>query len=196
MTTLPAVRGLRRTLTAVARTCSPSVPPGPGRRPHLRGERGLTVAAPGHIAGSHMDESTAWSDRGGEGRQALAAVLFVQPDGRARADRRRWRRRCCTYVGASPAARRVGNSDYKPTKRGGGGALEVLWWQGATLLNPHFAVGTKDQDGSRIFYEPLAGWDPDGNLYPGPGAPRSRAARTAGCRGRRQVGDLEAQAAA
>ncbi len=25
-----------------------------------------------------------------------------------------------------------------------------------TLLNPHFAIGTKDQDGSRIFYEPLA----------------------------------------
>jgi peptide/nickel transport system substrate-binding protein len=55
---------------------------------------------------------------------------------------------------------------YKPTKRGGGGALKVLWWQGATLLNPHFAVGTKDQDGSRIFYEPLASWDPDGNLAP------------------------------
>jgi peptide/nickel transport system substrate-binding protein len=55
---------------------------------------------------------------------------------------------------------------YKPTKRGGGGALRVLWWQGATLLNPHFAVGTKDQDGSRIFYEPLASWDPDGNMTP------------------------------
>jgi peptide/nickel transport system substrate-binding protein len=55
---------------------------------------------------------------------------------------------------------------YKPTKRGGGGQLKTLWWQGATLLNPHFAVGTKDQDGSRIFYEPLASWDPDGNLAP------------------------------
>jgi peptide/nickel transport system substrate-binding protein len=55
-------------------------------------------------------------------------------------------------------------STYKGTKRGGGGALKTLWWQGATLLNPHFAVGTKDQDGSRIFYEPLAGWDIDGNL--------------------------------
>jgi len=55
---------------------------------------------------------------------------------------------------------------YKPTKRGGGGLLKVLWWQGPTLLNPHFAVGTKDQDGSRLFYEPLAGWDPDGNLTP------------------------------
>jgi peptide/nickel transport system substrate-binding protein len=55
---------------------------------------------------------------------------------------------------------------YKATKRGGGGALRTLWWQGATLLNPHFATGTKDQDGSRIFYEPLASWDPDGNLTP------------------------------
>jgi peptide/nickel transport system substrate-binding protein len=42
----------------------------------------------------------------------------------------------------------------------------VLWWQAPTLLNPHFATGTKDQDGSRIFYEPLAAYDPDGNLVP------------------------------
>ena len=55
---------------------------------------------------------------------------------------------------------------YKPTKRGGGGLLKVLWWQGPTLLNPHFAVGTKDQDGSRLFYEPLAAWDRSGNLRP------------------------------
>ncbi len=55
---------------------------------------------------------------------------------------------------------------YAPTKAGGGGTLKLLWWQGPTLLNPHFAVGTKDQDGSRVFYEPLAGWDPDGNLVP------------------------------
>jgi peptide/nickel transport system substrate-binding protein len=56
--------------------------------------------------------------------------------------------------------------NYKPTKRGGGGALRLLWWQAPTLLNPHFATGTKDQDGSRIFYEPLAGWDAEGNLFP------------------------------
>ena len=57
-------------------------------------------------------------------------------------------------------------STYKPTKRGGGGLLKVLWWQGPTLLNPHFAVGTKDQDGSRLFYEPLANWDRDGEMKP------------------------------
>jgi peptide/nickel transport system substrate-binding protein len=66
----------------------------------------------------------------------------------------------------SGVAQAQGASTYKPTKRGGGGPLRLLWWQGATLLNPHFAVGTKDQEGSRIFYEPLAGWDTDGNLVP------------------------------
>ncbi len=55
---------------------------------------------------------------------------------------------------------------YKPTKAGGGGPLKLLFWQAATLINPHFAVGTKDQEGSRIFYEPLAAWDADGNLFP------------------------------
>jgi peptide/nickel transport system substrate-binding protein len=55
---------------------------------------------------------------------------------------------------------------FTPTRRGGGGPLRLLWWQAPTLLNPHFATGTKDQDGSRIFYEPLAAYDPDGNLVP------------------------------
>ncbi|MBI2528080.1 MAG: peptide ABC transporter substrate-binding protein [Candidatus Rokubacteria bacterium] len=51
-----------------------------------------------------------------------------------------------------------------PTRRGGGGQLRTLWWQAPTLLNPHFANGIKDQDAARIFYEPLAGFDPDGNV--------------------------------
>ena len=55
---------------------------------------------------------------------------------------------------------------FTPTKRGGGGPLRTLWWQAPTLLNPHFATGTKDQDASRIFYEPLAAFDPDGNVVP------------------------------
>ncbi len=69
-------------------------------------------------------------------------------------------------LAVSGVAMAQSKSTYKPTKRGGGGPLRVLWWQGPTLLNPHFAVGTKDQDGSRLFYEPLAGWDADGNLKP------------------------------
>ena len=57
-------------------------------------------------------------------------------------------------------------AEYKPTKAGGGGVLKALLWQAPTLLNPHLAVGAKDAEGSRIFYEPLAAWDPDGNLVP------------------------------
>src|SRR6516164_4843482 len=68
-----------------------------------------------------------------------------------------------SYAGVARAATK---SAYTPTKRGGGGALKVLWWQAPTLLNPHFAVGTKDQEAARIFYEPLAGWDAEGNLVP------------------------------
>ena len=55
---------------------------------------------------------------------------------------------------------------YKPTRRGGGGPLRVLLWQGPTLLNPHFGIGVKDNEGSAIFYENLAQWDDDGNLVP------------------------------
>lgn len=55
---------------------------------------------------------------------------------------------------------------YKPTKAGGGGPLKILLWQAPTLLNPHFAIGTKDQIASRVFFEPLAGWDKEGNLIP------------------------------
>lgn len=55
---------------------------------------------------------------------------------------------------------------YKPTRRGGGGALKLIYWQAPVHLNMHYAGGTKDQDASRLFYEPLAGWDVDGNLVP------------------------------
>ncbi|MFI4997137.1 MAG: peptide ABC transporter substrate-binding protein [Hyphomicrobiales bacterium] len=68
-----------------------------------------------------------------------------------------------SYCGVAMAQTK---SDYKPTKAGGGGPLKMLYWQAPTLLNPHFAVGTKDQEGSRIFYEPLASWDGEGNLTP------------------------------
>ncbi|KRE09712.1 peptide ABC transporter substrate-binding protein [Bosea sp. Root381] len=56
--------------------------------------------------------------------------------------------------------------EYKPSKAGGGGPLKMLLWQAPTLLNPHFAAGTKEQVASRVFFEPLAGWDKEGNLVP------------------------------
>jgi len=55
---------------------------------------------------------------------------------------------------------------FTPTKRGGGGPLRLLYWQAPTLLNPHLAVGVKDIAGARIFYEPLADFDAEGNLVP------------------------------
>jgi peptide/nickel transport system substrate-binding protein len=55
----------------------------------------------------------------------------------------------------------------RPQKRAErGAALRVLFWQAPTFLNPHFAVEAKDSEGCRIFYEPLAAWNPDGNLVP------------------------------
>jgi len=33
------------------------------------------------------------------------------------------------------------STDYKPTNAVGGGALKLMFWQAATLLIPHFAVG-------------------------------------------------------
>jgi peptide/nickel transport system substrate-binding protein len=55
---------------------------------------------------------------------------------------------------------------YKPTTAGGGGTLRILQWQAATFLNPHLATGSKDWYGAGVFYEPLAGWDSEGNLVP------------------------------
>src|SRR5439155_19654404 len=44
--------------------------------------------------------------------------------------------------------------------------LKMLWWQAPTILNPHLAIGVKDDDGSRLFYEPLVSSDPEGELLP------------------------------
>jgi peptide/nickel transport system substrate-binding protein len=53
-----------------------------------------------------------------------------------------------------------------PARRGGGGPLRLLYWQAPTILNPHLAVGVKDIAAARIFYEPLAEFDAEGNLVP------------------------------
>ncbi len=65
---------------------------------------------------------------------------------------------------ADIAAAETTDVPYKPTKRGGGGPLRMLLWQGPTLLNPHFASGTKDQEGCRPFYESLARYDENGTI--------------------------------
>jgi len=69
-------------------------------------------------------------------------------------------------LAASGVANAQPKPAFTPTRRGGGGELRTLWWQAVSILNPHLAVGVKDNDGSRLFHEPLAAFDPDGNLVP------------------------------
>jgi peptide/nickel transport system substrate-binding protein len=90
--------------------------------------------------------------------------------------RRGFLRRLAAVGIAAPAASQLlvaggvamaqSRSSYKPTRRGGGGSIKILLWQAPTLLNPHFAGGNSNREASRIFFEPLAGWDRDGNLRP------------------------------
>src|SRR5580765_2675770 len=67
---------------------------------------------------------------------------------------------------SKPARAQGAASPFSPTRRGGGGPLRLLYWQAPTILNPHLAVGVKDATGSRIFYEPLADFDAEGQLVP------------------------------
>jgi peptide/nickel transport system substrate-binding protein len=53
-----------------------------------------------------------------------------------------------------------------PTRRGGGGAVRMLYWAAPTILNPHLAIAPKDLEASQLFYEPLADIDTDGNIVP------------------------------
>ena len=55
----------------------------------------------------------------------------------------------------------------------------MLLWQGPTLLNPHFGTGTKDQLGSRVFYEPLAASTPTATACRS-SPPRCRAGQNGG----------------
>jgi peptide/nickel transport system substrate-binding protein len=67
---------------------------------------------------------------------------------------------------AGASAAQLPTGGITPTKRGGGGQIKLLWWQSPTLPQPHLSNGTKDFDASRIFYEPLAEYDTNANLYP------------------------------
>lgn len=54
----------------------------------------------------------------------------------------------------------------KPTGRGAGGTLHLLYWDAPTILNPHLTPSIKDLEVSRITYEPLASYNREGNLVP------------------------------
>jgi hypothetical protein len=61
---------------------------------------------------------------------------------------------------------RVVPPSFSPARRGGGEALRLLYWQAPTILNTHFAVGTKDVAASRVVSEPLFSIAPDGTFMP------------------------------
>ena len=44
--------------------------------------------------------------------------------------------------------------------------MTILYWQAPTLPGPYLSSGTKDTDAGAVTLEPLAKYDPDGNLVP------------------------------
>ncbi len=73
---------------------------------------------------------------------------------------------CGQQAQPAPSATSGGGATSAPTTapsaRGAGGELKIIYWQAPTILNPHQAGGTKDNDASRLMIEPLASWGPDG----------------------------------
>lgn len=50
-------------------------------------------------------------------------------------------------------------------RRGAGDDLKIRYWQAPTMLNPHLATGTKDNDAARLVTEPLASFGPDAKPF-------------------------------
>jgi peptide/nickel transport system substrate-binding protein len=69
-------------------------------------------------------------------------------------------------AGAGVAHAQPPAKPFTPTKRGGGGALKVLWWDAPTSLNPSLALGVKDWNAANLFYEPLVAFDLEANMVP------------------------------
>ena len=44
--------------------------------------------------------------------------------------------------------------------------LTLLYWQAPSIPNPYLSGGYKDRDAGAVTLEPLAVYDPDGNLVP------------------------------
>ena len=53
-----------------------------------------------------------------------------------------------------------------PGTAGGEEVLTLLYWQAPSIPNPYLSSGYKDRDAGAITLEPLAVYDPDGNLVP------------------------------
>lgn len=51
-------------------------------------------------------------------------------------------------------------------ERGSDGQVNILYWQAPSIQNPYLSGGTKDIESSSLVLEPLANYDPDGNMVP------------------------------
>ncbi len=131
-----------------------------------REQHGIATSPGSRLAqgDSHGRTSTAWPDRHGEDGKLTRRVVRAQMIALGLTAPMATQVLTCSGVPAAAAAE--GKFHYKPTKRGGGGALKVLWWQGPTLLNPHFATGTKDRTARASSTNRSRGWDQDGDLVP------------------------------
>lgn len=69
-------------------------------------------------------------------------------------------------AGASSSSSSSASSSTSGGARGDSGALNIVMAQAPTILNPALASGYKDWYAAQFALEPLADFDPDGNLYP------------------------------
>ncbi|MEM9044055.1 MAG: peptide ABC transporter substrate-binding protein [Pseudomonadota bacterium] len=51
-------------------------------------------------------------------------------------------------------------------ERGEDGQLNIIYWQAPSIQNPYLSGGTKDIESSSLVLEPLANYDPAGNMLP------------------------------
>lgn len=74
-----------------------------------------------------------------------------------------------TAVATAPVAAAAPTATAAPAaqgKAGGGGDLNLLWWQAPTILNAHLSLATKDVGAIRIYAEPLADFNARNELVP------------------------------
>ena len=51
-------------------------------------------------------------------------------------------------------------------ERGRDGNVNIIYWQAVSILNPYLTGGTKDVEAASLVLEPLARFDPEGNIIP------------------------------
>ncbi len=57
-------------------------------------------------------------------------------------------------------------ADAHEGERGRDGNVNIIYWQAVSIMNPYLSGGTKDVEAGSLVLEPLARFDPDGNIIP------------------------------